>query len=488
MYHDRLGLRASVLLAVGVGAPGCFDEDQLGKTPSVSVETTLPDTTAWPERSCEAPERMLDGEGRWGGLSQCSDGSIVREQEAICDATFTGPVCGFDDYGSCAVDADCTERSNGHCRSGNFGCFCTYTCSTDAECEADEVCLCGGVLRDVEWSQCVRATCASGEDCASGLCGVANFQQGSGCDWNTVVDCFTDFDTCRTNSECPQATPNDPFGIDTYCAEDEGRWSCQEPWGGICGRPLLVEGAARLAPTVRRSDWQAAATPAPPPSRGVREHLAAHWRRVGAMEHASVASFARVSMQLMALGAPPELLVETHRAAADEVEHARIAFGLAEACGAREAGPGPLSLEGVALRVDRREVLEGLIVEACVGETVAAAELAEAAHRATDPEVRRALARIAADEQRHAALGWRTLRWMLEGADAEAMRWVKARFDEAMAEVGAETPAGPHLPEHGVLGGDVLIELRQETIVAVVRPAVRALVAGGNETAQSIRA
>ena len=36
-------------------------------------------------------------------------------------------------------------------------------------------------------------------------------------------------------------------------------------------------------------------------------------------QHASIASFARVTLQLMALGAPASLLAETQRAAMDEV-------------------------------------------------------------------------------------------------------------------------------------------------------------------------
>ena len=43
-----------------------------------------------------------------------------------------------------------------------------------------------------------------------------------------------------------------------------------------------------------------------------------------------------------------------------------------------------------------------------------AAEAAEAAHRCKDPVVKAVLVKIAADEARHAALAWRSLRWLVE--------------------------------------------------------------------------
>ncbi|MCA9546694.1 MAG: ferritin-like domain-containing protein, partial [Myxococcales bacterium] len=55
-----------------------------------------------------------------------------------------------------------------------------------------------------------------------------------------------------------------------------------------------------------------------------RARLADHWTRQALAEHASVASFARFALHLMAVGAPPDLLVATHQAGLDEIEHARL--------------------------------------------------------------------------------------------------------------------------------------------------------------------
>lgn len=68
------------------------------------------------------------------------------------------------------------------------------------------------------------------------------------------------------------------------------------------------------------------------------------WTRVGLMEHASVAAFSRFSLQLMALGAPSDLLQKSHEAAADEIRHARDAFALAGHYAGRPVGPGVMPM------------------------------------------------------------------------------------------------------------------------------------------------
>ena len=54
--------------------------------------------------------------------------------------------------------------------------------------------------------------------------------------------------------------------------------------------------------------------------------LASHFLSVGLSEHASIASFSRVVLELMQFGAPAELLDRTLVAAQDEIRHAQMAF------------------------------------------------------------------------------------------------------------------------------------------------------------------
>src|SRR5262249_43755535 len=150
----------------------------------------------------------------------------------------------------------------------------------------------------------------------------------------------------------------------------------------------------------------------------VRAALAAHWLEVGALEHASVASFARFTLDLLALGAPATLVADAQRAGADEVDHARLAYGLASAYAGRTLGPGPLDLHALALGADVQAVVRSLVIEGCVGETLGVAEALALRDHAVDAALRAVHARIAADEQRHAELSWQALAWLLRSRGA----------------------------------------------------------------------
>jgi hypothetical protein len=131
------------------------------------------------------------------------------------------------------------------------------------------------------------------------------------------------------------------------------------------------------------------------------------------MEHASVAAFARFVLELLALGAPAELVEDAQQALADELEHTRLAFGLASAYQGKGVGPGPLPTAGVMVAAPLVEVVRTAFLEACVGETCAVIEAERARAAATDPVVIALLDRIATDELRHAALGYRFVKWAL---------------------------------------------------------------------------
>jgi hypothetical protein len=126
-----------------------------------------------------------------------------------------------------------------------------------------------------------------------------------------------------------------------------------------------------------------------------------------------VASFARLVLDLLAVGAPAELVAAASRAQAEEIEHARLCFSLASAYAGRPVGPGPLPEAGLGdgRRLDRALRLRQLAVDSlrdgCWGEQRSADELRARAAVETDPAVRAVLERLAADEQRHADLGWR---------------------------------------------------------------------------------
>lgn len=125
------------------------------------------------------------------------------------------------------------------------------------------------------------------------------------------------------------------------------------------------------------------------------------------LEAASVFAFSDLARELMAHGAPPELVRGAWRARAEEVRHARITAELARRFGAEPvhpvvAAPRVRSLFDVAL---------DNATEGCVRETFGAVVAQAQAHRARRAFVRRAMRGIAADEARHAHLSWALDRW-----------------------------------------------------------------------------
>ena len=134
------------------------------------------------------------------------------------------------------------------------------------------------------------------------------------------------------------------------------------------------------------------------------------WLDDALAEHASIAAFTRVSMQLLAVGAPPELVAGAHTAALDEVRHARLCFTLASMYGARWEAPGALSPDAIRnAACDRASIAREALLEGCLGEGVAAAIARAACATVEDPEVLRVLEVIADDEKRHAKLTWSIL-------------------------------------------------------------------------------
>jgi hypothetical protein len=222
---------------------------------------------------------------------------------------------------------------------------------------------------------------------------------------------------------------------------------------GIAGQPIL-EG---LSPTERVV-------------------LAAKWSEAARAEHASIASFARVTLQLMAAGAPASLLADTQRAAADEVRHARICFALAAAYSSRIVEPSKFPLgTSLELETDLASIAAATAAEGCFEETLSCLALAEAAHRCEDPCVRTALSSLVKDEARHAALAWRTVQWSLSQGGQSVSDAVLLAFRRSghVVETQSEGDRGSQragLEKVGVLDSSTELALRRAALAAVVVP------------------
>jgi hypothetical protein len=264
------------------------------------------------------------------------------------------------------------------------------------------------------------------------------------------------------------------------CYQVVGQFSC----GSCTGRPFTVAGEARTAATRRglAGAWSAGeATPCVDDlSPALRGALAEAWAQDGLMEHASVASFGRFALELLAAGAPAHLVEEAHRAALDEVRHARLCLALASAYAGEPVEPAPFPFEGhVAIDGSLASIAARTLREGCAGETIAAMVAAEQLAGARDPAVQAALSCIVDDESRHAELAFRTVAWALREGGAP----VRAAVEGAVAELAGQTaeleaeaaPPAAALAAHGRVSPEAQRRVAARALAEVVRPCLLAL-------------
>jgi hypothetical protein len=304
------------------------------------------------------------------------------------------------EYVPCGDDASvCDAFQYGYCDSQQEA-VCASGCSFDADCGPGAICICGDA-RSPSGGTCHDSSCVSDAECQPGyLC--ASYSAGCGGGYA----CQTPQDTCLAQGDCKASQVCQPGG--------DGHRVCSE--AAVCGRPFLVEAHARLAPVQDGGAWSNVVGAAPRVdhlSTGERAAQAEHWSRLGQMEHASIAAFARFSLQLLSLGAPPELVDACTRALADETAHTGLCFRIASAYAGRALGPGPLDVSGSLTQTSLSDIVDLVIAEGCLGETSAALQALEAAATASDPVIRAAYSRIAVDEERHAELAFRFVLWAL---------------------------------------------------------------------------
>jgi hypothetical protein len=447
-------LRGAILAALGLAAPGCG-----------SSEISFP---------CEDPQPIL-AQGQDSGFDMCKGGFRRRREPVTCpNALPRAAMCmsTTPETNACSTDADCTEKPNGFCQNFGFadgpaGCTCDYGCVTDADCGAGSVCMCGDPV-----GHCVTASCSSTADCEGGSCSEYITLPGCG---GAAFACQTPDDECASDADCAE---------NQQCTRDGEKRICEDI-SCVIGRPFLVAGAARVAGSSARADWLAngVAPALEGLTSALRGELRDRWSRAGLMEHASIAAFARFTLHLLQMGAPPDLVRLSQEAMGDETEHARLCFALASAYGGASVGPGPLPIAGSLDETDTGQILAMVIREGCIGETVAALEAAEGRDSAVDPAVRGVLGVIARDEARHAELAWRTVGWALEHGDAALRAAVRAELERVIQEdylsINPEWApvANPErdLLRHGLAGDALRSELRVLAMRQVIQPAARAL-------------
>jgi hypothetical protein len=204
-----------------------------------------------------------------------------------------------------------------------------------------------------------------------------------------------------------------PLGVGANVVPTLGLFDDCNVQRGSVGRPRRDADGATIEPAAHRRD-----------AFGLTDDARA-WIRDAEMECAAIGAFLELARELLALGAPLELVRRALDAAEDEVRHAAICSAVATRMG---AGPFRPRADGDSIRpaLQRRAHLERLAVESfidgCLGEGVAAERARFAAASSQDPLLRAAHRRIATDEARHAELGWDIVQWSLGAGGSPTRR------------------------------------------------------------------
>ncbi len=449
------------------------------------------------------------------GLYRCDNGVLHRPASVTCASSLPRPSPPFADAGAdaaaaqgqpsqveylygiandvtapgaCSSDAECTARPFGFCAPTFYGgpalpsVQCHYGCSTDDDCSAGQLCECGDPI-----GRCVDATCRTDDDCPGDLMCAAWFTANV-CGTGQRFSCQTRQDECNTAADCAGGNGS------PYCSGEGGVRTCKVD-GSVCGRPFLVQGEARLAACIDRADWAHVARDEPAGDLAIsllseRElrFVGERWAMMGSMEHASIAAFARFTLQLLELGAPSDLVELSQRAMLDETQHTRLCFDLASRYLGRAVGPGRLPTADALQETELVSIVVTAFREGCVGETVATLEARAAGACAAEPEIQRALARIAEDELRHAELAYRFVSWAIAEHGASVRSAIAAELRQLELElVGPRTaPASAAAAAaHGILSERNKLQVRRIALDEVVLPCARALLGSPGAAALS---
>lgn len=166
-----------------------------------------------------------------------------------------------------------------------------------------------------------------------------------------------------------------------------------------------------------------------PPASGVASDPLGSWLSANAhLEGASIAAFEILSNELGSHRAPARLIEAARAAAADERRHADTIGRLAAS---RGVVPPVVSVNRGPIR-DIESIARENAVEGCVRETYAAMLACRQARAAADPAIRSAMAGIARDETRHAALAWAVDDWSQRLLTPASRRRVREARREAI--------------------------------------------------------
>jgi hypothetical protein len=267
-----------------------------------------------------------------------------------------------------------------------------------------------------------------------------------------------------TFSECNPLRDADPQGA--VCADSVAGRPIRDADGRFClARASLVQPHGEAMHPWSLDD-------------AARAAAARRWLRDASYEHASIAAFARLSLDLLAHAPPPELIAAARAAALDEVRHTELCIEIARSLSGCDVTIGELPLDDVEPASLERMAIDAL-VDGAIGETTAALVARTGASSAEAP-ARSALETIAEDELRHAELAWATIGWAL-------------RRDPSLSRVLLETLARRRRPRPssndaaepaaGIVSGRTAAVIESRVVQEIVGPLLDELCATVNGSA-----
>ncbi len=247
------------------------------------------------------------------------------------------------------------------------------------------------------------------------------------------------------------------------------------------------------APLASREEWRLSSVddlsanldPSKNLSDALRKTLARAWTDAALGAHGAVATYARFALQLMSLGAPPQLLQGCSLAMQEEVAHAQACFSLARRYATSEVGPGPVPAAALSQDGDVTAIVLEVVQRGCIAEAVSALSAREALEHCQDPAAREVLVRHHTAKAQQAQLAWRFVAWALETRPALALQ-VREAFAQELAGVRPGQKRASRdvavsdgeLARHGLLSPALRAALRERVLASVVAPCAEALLAG----------
>jgi hypothetical protein len=162
--------------------------------------------------------------------------------------------------------------------------------------------------------------------------------------------------------------------------------------------------------------------------------------RASELEDAAVHAFHLLAVELLAHGAPKDLVRKAVRFAKDETDHARAMARLAVRYGARAPRATVASSPVRSLYA----LAKDNATEGCVRETYGALVAHWQSRAALDENVRSAMRKVAVEETRHAELAWEIAAWAQPMLSPLGQRRVMAAQQKASAALVASARASPH--------------------------------------------